>query len=107
MKRSEEIQAFLTEQAKLLNDEGKQMVISEEFLENIVESSEMIRILDKKGNELFSISNDFPDIEKVPSLDSGFSRIQANGERVLLYKKPLNVGSFHGTIEIGQRCGDV
>ena len=101
LKRSEEIQAFLNEQSKLLNDEGKQMVISEVFLENIVESSEMIRILDKSGNELFSISNDFPDIEKVP-LNSGFSRIQANGERALLYKKPLNVGSFHGIIEIGR-----
>ena len=63
LKRSEEIQAFLNEQSKLLNGEGKQMVISEKFLENIVESSEMIRILDKKGNELFNISNDFPDIQ--------------------------------------------
>ena len=102
LKRSEEIQAFLNEQSKLLNDEGKQMVISEVFLENIVESSEMIRILDKSGNELFSISNDFPDIENSTIIDSGFSRIQANGERALLYKKPLNVGSFHGIIEIGR-----
>ena len=46
-----------------MDGEGKQMVISEKFLENIVENSEMIRILDKKGNELFNISNDFPDIQ--------------------------------------------
>ena len=70
LKRSEEIQVFLTEQAKLVNAEGKQMVISEQFLENIVENSERIRILDKKGNELFNISNDFPDIQnEVQSLD--------------------------------------
>ncbi len=62
LKRSEEIQAFLAEQAKLVNGEGRQMVISEEFLDNIVENSEMIRIVDKKGNELFNISNDFPNI---------------------------------------------
>src|SRR3954469_16183309 len=98
LKRSEEIQAFLTEQAKLVDGKGKQMITSEEFLENIVENSEMIRIRDKKGNELFNISNDFPDIKnEVRSLDLGFSRIQANGESVLLYKKSLNVGLFHGT----------
>ena len=103
LKRSEEIQAFLTEQAKLVDGKGKQMMTSEEFLENIVENSEMIRILDKKGNELFNISNDFPDIQnEVQSLDLGFSRIQEDGESVLLYKKSLNVGSFHGTIEIGR-----
>jgi two-component system, OmpR family, sensor histidine kinase ArlS len=103
LKRSKEIEDFLTEQAKLVDGEEKQMVLSETFLENIVENSEMIQILDQKGNELFNISNDFPDIQnKAQSLDSGFSRIQANGERVLLYKKPLNLGSFHGTLQIGR-----
>jgi|tagenome__1003787_1003787.scaffolds.fasta_scaffold20976549_4 two-component system sensor histidine kinase ArlS len=103
LQRSEEIQDFLIEQAKLVDGEGKQMIISEKFLENIVENSEMIQILDKKGNVLFNISNDFPDIQnKAQLLDSGFSRIQADGERVLLYKESLNVGSFHGTIQIGR-----
>src|SRR3954468_7585794 len=83
LQRSEEIQDFLIEQAKLVDGEGKQMIISEKFLENIVENSEMIRILDKKGNELFNISNDFPDIQnEAQSLDLGFSRIQADSERV-------------------------
>lgn len=103
LKRSEEIQAFLSEQAKLEYGEGKQLVMSEEFFEKIVEKSEMIRILNHKGHELFNISNDFPDIQnEVPSLDPGFSRVKVDDENVLLYKESLNAGSLNGTIEIGR-----
>lgn len=102
LKRSDEIQAFLSEQAKHMDGEGKQMVMSEKFLENIIESNEMMRILDHKGQEVFNISDDFPDIQnEVQSINPGFSRVKVDGESVLVYKKSLNVGSFNGTMEIG------
>lgn len=103
LKRSEEIQTFLTGQAGLVNGEEEQLVLSKEFLDQIVEKNEMIRILDQKGHEIFNISNDFPEIQnKVKSLDQGFSWVKTDGESVLLYKTPLNIASFNGTIEIGR-----
>ncbi|MFJ5624400.1 ATP-binding protein [Peribacillus loiseleuriae] len=102
LKRSEEIRAFLTEQAKLVDGEGHQLVISEEFLDNIVEKNEMIRILDNQGRELYNISDDFPDIRNEDPHDQGFFHTEVHKEDLLVYKEPLTIGSFTGTIEIGR-----
>lgn len=102
LKRSEEIQAFLSEQAKLVNVTGNQVVISEQFFDSIVEKHEMIRILDNRGNELFNVSYDFPEIKNAgESLDQGFFQVKEQGEELLVYKEPFTIGSFTGTIEVG------
>src|SRR5690242_10488623 len=58
-KRSKEISTLIEEQSKL---SGK-TVLSEDFFENILEKNEMIRILDQQGQELFNISQDFPELQ--------------------------------------------
>ena len=61
-KRSKEISTLIEEQSKL---SGKKTVLSEDFFENIIEKNEMIRILDQQGQELFNISQDFPDLQSI------------------------------------------
>ncbi|MFE0503041.1 HAMP domain-containing sensor histidine kinase [Peribacillus butanolivorans] len=97
-KRSEEIRTIIMEQSKQVS--GKDLLVSEDLFEKIVERNEMIRVLDKDGNELYNISNDFPDQDK--ALKNGFYRMEAGDEDLLLIKEPLRVDSFNGTLEIGK-----
>ncbi|MFF2498051.1 ATP-binding protein [Peribacillus sp. NPDC058075] len=97
-KRSEEIRTIIMEQSKHVS--GKDLLVSEDLFEKIVERNEMIRVLDKDGNELYNISNDFPDQDRV--LKNGFYRMKEDGEDLLLIKEPLRVDSFNGTLEIGK-----
>ena len=102
-KRSQEIHTFISEQSKIQDGKELNIFVAEKFFEKIIERSEMIRILDTKGNELYTISNDLPEIknDSVP-ISSGFYQTQVQGENVLLLKTPLRTASFSGTIEIGK-----
>ncbi|RDW22317.1 two-component sensor histidine kinase [Oceanobacillus arenosus] len=102
-KRSEEIQVFLAEQEKYLETEGKNFVLSDQFLEKIVEDEEMVRILDQNGQEIVNISNDFPELNnEVNTLERGFSHFNIEKDTVLLYRSSLDMEFFHGTIIIGR-----
>lgn len=92
-KRSKEISTLIEEQSKLI---GNKTVLSEDFFENIIGNSEMIRILDQHGQEIFNISKDVPDFQS--SMEYGFHR----NEDFLILKEPLIVGTFKGSLEIGQ-----
>ena len=102
-KRSKEIHTFISEQSKIQNGKELNIFVAEKFFEKITERNEMIRILDIKGNELYTVSNDLPEIknDSVP-LPNGFYQMHVQGENVLLLKTPLRTASFSGTIEIGK-----
>ena len=97
-KRSKEISTLIEEQSKLGSIKP---VLSEEFFENIVEKKEMIRVLDQQGQELFNISEDFPDLQN-SKLEYGFHRIKEDNEDFLMLNQPLIIETFNGTLEIGQ-----
>ena len=97
-KRSKEISTLIEEQSKL---SGIKTALSEDFFENIIGQNEMIRILDQQGQEIFNISEDFPDLQS-SKLEYGFHRIKENDEDFLMLKERLIVGTFKGTLEIGQ-----
>ena len=101
-KRSQEIQTFISEQSQQENGKEMNILVAENFFDKIIGRNEIIRILDKKGNELYNISVDLPDIQhdSLPR-QNGFSRMQIEGENVLLLRAPLKTDSFSGTIEIG------
>src|SRR6476620_12532610 len=84
-KRSKEIHTFISEQSKIQNGKELDIFVAEKFFEKITERNEMIKILDTKGNELYTVSNDLPEIknDSVP-LPNGFYHMQVKGENVLL-----------------------
>lgn len=101
-KRSQEIQTFIFEQSQ--PEKGKEMniLLGENFFDNIIGRNEMIRVLDNKGDEIYTISVNFPDLQHDVLLrQNGFSRMQLAGEDVLLLRSPLITDSFSGFIEIG------
>lgn len=97
-KRSKEISTLIKEQSKR---KDIKTALSEDFFENILGENEMIRILDDQGQELLNISEDFPDLEN-RNTEFGFRRIKEDNEGFLMLTKPLIVGSFKGSLEIGQ-----
>jgi two-component system, OmpR family, sensor histidine kinase ArlS len=102
-KRVKEIQMYISEQSMATGKKELNRLVSEKFFDKIIEQNEMIRILDKNGNELYNVSKGFPKIQK-DSLQqqSRPYRIKAEGESLLLLKEPLKIDSFIGTIEIGR-----
>lgn len=102
-KRTKEIQAYISEQTATLGKKESNVFVTEKFFDKIIEKNEMIRILDKKGNELYHVSKDFPNIQKEPlPLQYGFYRTEVKDEDLLLLKEPLKTDSFNGIIEIGK-----
>ena len=62
-KRSQEIQTFIFEQSQQENGKEINILLAENFFDKIIGRNEMIRVLDKKGNEVYNISVDLPDIQ--------------------------------------------
>ncbi len=97
-KRWNEISTLIEEKSKF---GGIKTALSADFFENIIGQDEMIRILNQQGRELFNISEDFPNPQS-NQLEYGFHRINEDNERFVILKEPLIVGTFKGTLEIGQ-----
>ena len=83
-------------------DKELNILVAENFFEKIIGRNEMIRVLDEKGNEIYNISVDLPDIQhdSLPR-KNGFSRMQIAGENVLLLRASLKTDSFSGSLEVG------
>ena len=79
-KRLKEISTLIEEQYKLSDIKTD---LPEDFFENIIGQNEMIRILDQQGQELFNVSEDFPDL-KSSKLEFGFHRIKEDNEDFLM-----------------------
>ncbi|MBU8880686.1 HAMP domain-containing histidine kinase [Bacillus sp. FJAT-29790] len=99
-KRAKEVQTYISEQLKL---KEQNLSGTEIFFDKIIEKHEMIRIVDEAGNELYDISEDFPDIQKeMLQQPNRIVRTKVEGEDLLLLKEPLKLESFSGTLEIGK-----
>ncbi|CAG9614435.1 Signal transduction histidine-protein kinase ArlS [Bacillus rhizoplanae] len=77
---------------------------SREFLANINDKNQMIRILDAKGKALVTVSRDFNPNWVVPkNVDQSETSVTRHFEdRVLVQRMPITTRTFTGTIEVGQ-----
>lgn len=77
---------------------------SKEFLANINDKNQMIRILDAKGKVLVTVSRDFNPNWVVPKnvKQSETSMTRHYEDRVLVQRMPITTRTFTGTIEVGQ-----
>ncbi|PGZ96152.1 two-component sensor histidine kinase [Bacillus pseudomycoides] len=77
---------------------------SREFLTNINDKNQMIRILDAKGKVLVTVSRDFNPNWVVPkTVDQSETSITRHLEdKVLVQRMPITTRTFTGTIEVGQ-----
>ncbi|MBM7607736.1 signal transduction histidine kinase [Lysinibacillus composti] len=98
--RSEVITSLISERVKADN-RNDQLMIPEDFFENLIEDHEMIRIIDYRGHEIYYIAEDFPSFRD-RELENGFSRLQEKDDDYLVLKQPIEINDFHGIIEIGK-----
>jgi two-component system, OmpR family, sensor histidine kinase ArlS len=98
----EEIETYYGEKR---NISWKDIRQSWPLLEKLNEKYQLIRVLDRKGNVVVSVS-DGASVSLAPSaapkeLQMDYHFI--NNERFIMLREPLHVGAIHGTIEIARR----
>ncbi|MFJ8235878.1 sensor histidine kinase [Ureibacillus sp. NPDC094379] len=98
--RSEVISSFISERVNFDNG-NHQLLIPENFFENLIEDHEMIRIMDDRGREIYYIAEDFPSFRD-REVENGFSRLQEKDDDYLVLKQSIEIHDFHGTLEIGK-----
>ncbi|MEO2075428.1 MAG: HAMP domain-containing histidine kinase [Bacillus sp. (in: firmicutes)] len=77
------------------------IINSEDFLRNMNDKDQLIRIYDRKGNILVSDKNgDFPVLEPIPVTTSTTDLISIEGKEAFIARFPINSGGFRGTLEI-------
>lgn len=77
------------------------IINSEDFLRNMNDKDQLIRIYDSKGNILVSDKNgDFPVLEPIPVTTSTTDLISIQGKEAFIARFPINSGEFRGTLEI-------
>ncbi|WLR51403.1 HAMP domain-containing histidine kinase [Bacillus tianshenii] len=73
------------------------------FIEQTNEKNELIRILDRKGNVLLSVSDQIPENFSLPMIDTQkIQHIEVANESYLVFQSPIQIKGFEGTIEIIQ-----
>jgi two-component system sensor histidine kinase ArlS len=98
----EEIETYYAENRNISWKDVRQ---SKPLLEKLNEKYQLIRVLDRGGNVVVSVSNG-ASVSLSPSaapkgLQMDYHFI--NNERFIMLREPLNVGEVHGTIEIARR----
>ncbi|WP_249308496.1 HAMP domain-containing sensor histidine kinase [Lederbergia citrea] len=96
--RMDEVLAYLKDTNHAQN--GLDIQRANDFLDKINQESQMIRLLNQKGEEVFSTSDDFPEDEIKPKLvnRSELDEVKINEDRILVLRAPFN----EGTVEIGR-----
>ncbi|MEH6980363.1 HAMP domain-containing sensor histidine kinase, partial [Bacillus pseudomycoides] len=97
-----EIAAYFTDKKETLSN--KTIENSKDFLNNMNDKHQIIRILDKDGQPIVSISRDFnPRWASPKSVTQPETYIKRHLEdRILIERMPIQTASFTGTIEVGE-----
>ncbi|WP_246238733.1 HAMP domain-containing sensor histidine kinase [Paenibacillus anseongensis] len=87
---------------KLNRTETLQISDSRSYLEKIIGKNQMIRILDKEGTSLLTVSNHFDEnwVSRKPTSSQELTDITHQEEHILIYRSPLITSAFVGTIEL-------
>ncbi|MGE8207367.1 HAMP domain-containing sensor histidine kinase [Heyndrickxia sp. NPDC080065] len=96
-KNMDEVFAYIKE-----TNPQKNIAQNESYLDTLNEKYQMIRIVQKNNKPLFTISDEVPQSLVPPKHvnKEDLSEGTPEGERLLIYRKPINVNGFNGTIEI-------
>lgn len=89
-------------QDKLNRAETLQIADSRSYLEKIIGKNQLIRILDKEGTSLLTVSNHFDEswVSTKPIVYPELFDITHEQEHILIYRSPLITSDFVGTIEL-------
>ncbi|MED0858140.1 two-component sensor histidine kinase, partial [Bacillus pseudomycoides] len=97
-----EIAAYFTDKKETLSNQTIEN--SKDFLNNMNDKHQIIRILDKDGQPIVSISRDFnPRWAPPKSVTQPEAYIKRHLEdRILIERMPIQTATFMGTIEVGK-----
>ena len=96
-KKMEDVLGYLQE-----SNSKNDVLGSEHYLDILNENDQLIRIVDEKGIPLFTISDEVPGNLIIPKhvAKEELYETSPESDRLILFRKPLEVKGFKGTVEI-------
>ncbi|MFJ7978283.1 ATP-binding protein [Peribacillus sp. NPDC096379] len=96
-KKMEEVTAYIQDSSFLGSVSD-----SEKYLDVLNEKYQLIRIVKKNNSPLFTISDEVPQSWVAPKnvTKEELVEISPKGDRLLIYRRPIEVNGFKGTVEI-------
>jgi two-component system, OmpR family, sensor histidine kinase ArlS len=99
-KRLNETAAYLDEEYKKKQPNESYLKENKSYFEKIIHNNEMIRVLDKDGNVIFTVSRNMPKIHIDKNTVGEFQKYRLHNQEILITSKELNYGNFHGILEV-------
>ncbi|MFF3023275.1 histidine kinase dimerization/phospho-acceptor domain-containing protein, partial [Gottfriedia sp. NPDC057948] len=99
-KRLNDTAAYLDEEYKTKRPNVASFAENKQYFEKIIQNNEMIRLIDKDGKEIFTVSRTMP---KIPIIKKEFGEIQKhrkNNQEILINSKVLHYKNFDGVLEV-------
>ncbi|WP_223702614.1 sensor histidine kinase [Sutcliffiella deserti] len=97
--KMKEIQAYLADKPFLVD--RNEIIYSSDFLKNINEANELIRIIDQEGNLIVAVATNLPKELLVTPVESGnLEHVDVNGKHYLINRRPVITNGFIGYIEV-------
>lgn len=99
-KRLYDTSAYLDEEYKTKRPNAASFAENKSYFEKIIQNNEMIRLIDKDGKEIFTVSRTMP---KIHINKNGFGKIQKyrlHNQEILINSKLLHYKNFDGVLEV-------
>ncbi|WP_088070960.1 HAMP domain-containing sensor histidine kinase [Gottfriedia luciferensis] len=99
-KRLNETSAYLDEEYKSKRPNANSLIENKSYFEKIIQNNEMIRLLDKDGNVIFTVSRKMPKIHINKDDFGEIQKYRLHNQEILITSKSLHYGNFHGILEV-------
>ncbi|WP_098845768.1 HAMP domain-containing histidine kinase [Bacillus sp. AFS055030] len=99
-KRLNEASAYLDEEYKTKKVNANSLVENKVYFEKIIQNNEMIRLLDKDGKVIFTVSRKMPKIHINKNDFGEIQKYRLHNQEILINSKSLHYKNFDGVIEV-------
>lgn len=99
-KRLSETSAYLDEEYKTKRPNASSLVENKVYFEKIIQNNEMIRLLDKDGKVIFTVSRKMPKIHINKNAFGEIQKYRLHNQEILITSKSLHYKNFDGVLEV-------
>ncbi|PGS52253.1 HAMP domain-containing histidine kinase [Bacillus sp. AFS041924] len=99
-KRLNETSAYLDEDYKTKRPNAATFAENKKFFEKIIQNNEMIRLLDKDGKVIFTVSRTMPKIHINKNHFGEIQKYRLHNQEILIISKSLHYKNFDGVLEV-------
>lgn len=99
-KRLTETVAYMDEEYSKKQRNETFFMDTKHYFEKIIQNNEMIRLLDKDGKVIYTVSQKMPKIDIDKNSVGQFRQYRLHNQEILIASKAIHYGKFHGILEV-------